>query len=102
MRRILTASLLASLAACSDLTAAQQAQVQQAVTVICRVDGTLVPVAQPVVTSTGPGGAAAANTDALLVHPAVVAACQALNGTPVGVMPVNRPATGPVAASPAG
>lgn len=33
----------------------------------------------------GEGGAAAANLDSLLVHPAVVAACQAINGTPTAV-----------------
>jgi hypothetical protein len=42
------------------------------------VDGVVVPMAQPVVTTLGSGGAAAANVACLLVHPAVAAACQRL------------------------
>jgi hypothetical protein len=91
MRRHFALSLLACLAACSNVTPSQQAQVTQAVTVACNVDGALVPVAQPVMATLGPGGATAANVDALLVHPAVVAACAALKGTPVSATPASAP-----------
>ena len=87
MRRILVPALLAGLAACGNLTAEQQATVQKALTVACNVDGVLVPVAQPVVASLGQPGATAATVDSLLVHPAVVAACQKLGGTPAAVGP---------------
>ena len=86
---------LATLAACSNLSPAQQAQIQQALTVACNVDGILVPIAQPVVATLGAGGATAANLDALLVHPAVVAACNAVNGTPVSAVPVSTPTAAP-------
>jgi hypothetical protein len=51
----------------------------------------VVPIAQPIVASLGQGAATAAGVDSLLVHPAVLAACQALNGVPAIVTPV--PAT---------
>ncbi len=91
MRRIFALPLLVCLYACSDATPSQQAQITEALTVACNVDGVLVPVAQPVVASVGPGGAAAANVDSLLVHPAVVAACASLKGTPASVTPVGPP-----------
>ena len=93
MRHTCALALLACLAGCADITPSQQAQVVEALSVACNVDGMLVPVAQPVVASIGPSGAAAANMDSLLVHPAVVAACQAVKGTPASVTPVGAPAT---------
>jgi hypothetical protein len=96
MRRFTALPLLACLGACSNLTPAQQAQVTEAIAVACNVDGTLVPVAQPIVATSGPNAAKAADVDALLVHPAVVAACAALKGTPVSATPV----TVPIAAAP--
>jgi hypothetical protein len=93
MRLTYALPLLACLASCANVTPSQQAQVVQALSVACNVDGTLVPIAQPVVASMGPSGAAAANMDSLLVHPAVVAACQAIKGTPASVTPVGASAT---------
>jgi hypothetical protein len=41
--------------------------------------------------------------DSLLVHPAVVAACQRLGGTPAGVTPASAPVAVPAApAAPTG
>jgi hypothetical protein len=51
------------------------------------------------VATLGPAGAATTNVD-LLVHPAVVAACKALNGVPASVTPTSPPVTVP--AAPAG
>lgn len=86
MRRMILLACLA--ASCSNMTPAQQ----QALRVACNVDGAIVPAAQPVVASMGSGGATAATIDSLLVHPAVVAACAALNGTPASVT-VTSPAS---------
>ena len=99
MRRIFVPSLLSCLAACGNLTPDQQARIAQELNVACAVDGMLVPLASPVVASRGTGGAAVANVDNLLVHPAVVAACNAIGGTPASAKPVVAPATTP--ASPA-
>ena len=92
MRRHFALPLLACITACGNATPSQQAQIAQAVTVACNVDGVLVPVAQPVVATLGPGGATVANVDTLLVHPAVVAACTALKGTPASATPASPPA----------
>jgi hypothetical protein len=83
--------LLACLGACGNMTATQQAQLTQTLAVACSVDGVLVPIAQPVVAALGPSGATAADVDSLLVHPAVVAACAAIQGTPASVTPLGRP-----------
>jgi hypothetical protein len=96
MRQVLNATMalcITTLAACSNLSPAQQTQIQQALTVACNVDGAVVPIAQPVVATLGPGGATAASMDTLLVHPAVVAACDTVHGTPVSVVPVSTPTT---------
>lgn len=98
MRRIFALSLLSSLAACGNLTPDQQAQITQELIVACAVDGMLVPIARPVAASLGTDGAATANTDNLLVHPAVVAACNAIGGMPASAKPVVAPA--PTTASP--
>jgi len=90
--------LVASLSACGSISPAQQAQVTQALAVACNVDGAVVPVAQPVVATLGPSGASVASVDSLLVHPAVVAACQRLGGTPAGVTPASVPAAPPASA----
>jgi hypothetical protein len=99
MRRILALSLLSSLAACGNVTPGVQAQIAQELIVACTVDGMLVPLATPVVASLGTNGAAAADLDNLLIHPAVVAACNAVGGTPASAKPVVASAT--TAASPA-
>ena len=65
-------------------------------TVACNVDGIVVPLAQPIVATLGPAGATTTNVD-LLVHPAVVAACKALNGVPASVTPTSPPVTVPPA-----
>jgi hypothetical protein len=59
----------------------------------------LVPLASPVVASLGTGGASAAKVDNLLVQTAVVAACNAIGGTPASAKPVVAPVT--TTASPA-
>jgi len=99
MRRIFALSLLSSLAACGNLTPDQQARMTQELTVACAVDGMLVPLASPVVASLGTDGAAAANYDNALVHPAVVAACNAIGGAPASAKPVVAAVT--TTASPA-
>jgi hypothetical protein len=75
---VLMGLLAGPLSACG--TAAQQAAVA---TVACKVDGAVVPVGQAALTAAGGAAAAASGVDALLVHPAVVAACAQLNGVPV-------------------
>ena len=50
---------------------------------------------QPIVATLGAGGATAATLDSLLVHPAVVAACNAVNGTPASATVVSPPVTEP-------
>jgi len=97
--RSIALPLLACLGACANMTTSQQTQVNQALAVACDVDGVLVPIAQPVVAALGPSGTTAADVDSLLVHPAVVAACAAIQGTPASVTPVGAPTTTP--ASPA-
>lgn len=84
--------LLACLAGCGT----QQAGSAQALAVACNVDGAVVPLAQPIVAAMGQQGAAVANLDSLLVHPAVVAACQAINGTPASAAPVAPQPAPPV------
>jgi hypothetical protein len=91
--RVYILPLLACLSACGTVPAAQQAQVQQALAVACTVDGVLVPIAQPIVATIGAGGAAAAGADVLLVHPAVVAACAAIDGVPASVTVAGPPVT---------
>jgi hypothetical protein len=91
--------LVAGQSACSTMPPDQQVKVTQALAVACNVDGAVVPVAQPVVATLGPGGATVAGTDSLLVHPAVVAACQRLGGTPAGVTPASAPFAVPAASA---
>jgi hypothetical protein len=64
-------------------------------------DGIVVPVAQPIVAALGTTGVTVTGVD-LLVHPAVVAACQALKDVPVSATPVAtvNPGTVTTAASP--
>ncbi len=101
MRRFLAAAALpcllcltALLGGCGKLSSAQQAQITQALMVACNVDGAVVPIAQPVIAALGPSGATAVSLDNLLLHPAVVGACAALNGTPASATPVGT-ATSP-------
>ncbi len=81
---LLAAGLAAGLSACAadgQLTPAAQ----RAVTVACAVDAGVQPVAVTLAGDAGPKVAALASADQQLVHPAVVAACQAVKGTPVAV-----------------
>ena len=88
MRCIRALAMFAFLSACADLPPDRQASLQRALMVACNVDGVLVPLAQPVVASLGSVGAAASGVDSLLLHPAVVAACQLYGGAPSSVVPV--------------
>ena len=92
MRRIFALPLLSCLATCGNLTPGEQAEITQELIVACAIDGTLVPLARPVLAAPGTDGAATANADNLLVHPAVVAACNALGGTPASAKPMAAPA----------
>jgi hypothetical protein len=87
--RVYALPLLACMSACSNLPPAQQATIKQVLTVACNIDGVVVPIAQPIVATIGPAGTTVAGVDGLLVHPAVVAACKAYNGTPVAVAPAS-------------
>jgi hypothetical protein len=95
--RSIALPLLACLGACGNMTTSQQAQATQALAVACNVDGVLVPIAQPVIAALGPNGATAAGVDSLLVHPAVVAACAAIQGAPASVTPVGAATSVPAA-----
>ena len=88
---VLAAGLAAGLTACAEdgqLTPAAQ----RAVTVACAVDATVQPVAVTLAGEAGPGVAALASADQQLVHPAVVAACRTVKGTPVAVTVAPAPA----------
>ena len=88
-------ALLACLSACNPAPQ-QQAKLVDILTVACNVNGIVVPVAQPIVATLGSAGAAVSSVD-LLIHPAVVAACQGLKGVPVSATPVATVNTGTVA-----
>jgi hypothetical protein len=51
----------------------------------CQTDKNLVPIADTTLTTLVPGAAPAVSIDTLLVHPAVVAYCATLGGTPAAV-----------------
>lgn len=94
MRQILLAAGAACLVTGCSMTPAQKTAVLK---IGCAVDGVVQPIAAPLVASLGAGGASVASADVLLVHPAVVAACTALGGTPA-VMATPSLATAPGAA----
>ena len=81
--RAITASalLIGSIGACAKITPQQQ----QALTIGCQVDSVVQPLAVSTLPVLAPGTAPAAQVDALLVHPAVVAACGRLGGVPAAV-----------------
>jgi len=89
MPRLFGAIGAACLLTACNLTPAQQAQVQLALSVACNVDGALVPIAQPVVAGLVPSAAGIVTLDQALVHPAVVQACATLGGTPASVKPAT-------------
>ncbi len=82
MRQVLLAVGAACLLAGCALSPAQKTVALQ---VGCAVDGVVQPLALPVVASLGAAGTSVATADALLVHPAVVAACAQLGGKPAVV-----------------
>jgi hypothetical protein len=98
MRQIMLAAAAACLVAGCSLTPAQTTAALQ---IGCAVDGVVQPLAAPLVASLGAAGLTAASADTLLVHPAVVAACATLGGTPAVVVTpapaANPTATGPTA-----
>jgi hypothetical protein len=95
MRKIILAALLA-LGACANGQLTPQAQTQLALA--CKVDGAVQPLAAGVVSALPvPGAAVGVSVDNLLVHPAVVAACAQIGGTPMAVV---TSVAGAVAASP--
>jgi predicted small secreted protein len=55
----------------------------------CNIDGKVVPLAQTAVAAMGVPGQTAAAIDALLVHPAVLAACDRLRGKPTVTVTTN-------------
>jgi len=88
MRWLIVLSLLGG---CSATDTERHAKVIEVLRIACVVDGIVVPIAQPIVATLGPGGATAAGID-LFVHPAVVAACRVLNGTPaIVIQPAPQP-----------
>jgi hypothetical protein len=99
MRKIILASLLA-LGACQNGQLTPQAAAS--LTMACKVDGAVQPIAVGVAaTLPQPGAQAGATVDALLVHPAVVKACADLGGAPVAVATdvLSTVAASPVTAS---
>lgn len=82
MRQVLLAVGAACLLAGCTLSPTQKTAALQ---VGCAVDGVVQPLAAPVVASLGAAGTSLATADALLVHPAVVAACAQLGGKPAVV-----------------
>jgi hypothetical protein len=80
--------LIIVVSACSA-DPARQARIDRYITVACIVDGVVVPIAQPIVAAAVPGGPIIAGADAILVHPAVVAACAARHGKPAVVEEVG-------------
>ena len=91
-------AVVALVAACQD--GALTPAAQNAIKVACHVDALAQPVAVTLAPGVAPGLAPIAATDAALVHPAVVEACKAVNGTPAAVT-VAAPAAVPAAPSPA-
>lgn len=71
-------AVLAVLTSCTPMSDSQRAHLVAA----CDVDGKIIPLAQSVVANMGVPGATASAIDTLLVHPAVIAACAKLQGTP--------------------
>lgn len=100
LRKVSLAAAAALLAACSSggtTSPAVQANLVATLKIACQVDKAVVPVAQPIVATIGPAGQSVANAD-LLVHPIVVGACAALNGTPQSVSILSTAVTAPAPA----
>lgn len=78
MRFLILASV-AALAACANPTPQQLHTMQ----VACAVDGAVQPIAAATLAVAVPASAPAVSADTLLAHPAVVAYCANLGGTPI-------------------
>lgn len=78
MRFLILASVTA-LAACSNPTPQQLHAMQ----VACAVDGAVQPIAAATMAVAVPASAPAVSADTLLAHPAIVAYCANLGGTPL-------------------
>lgn len=78
MRKLIALLAVLALAGCDT-----PAAVPQQLKVACAVDGAVVPLADPMIALLVPSAAPAVGVDQLLVHPAVVATCAALGGSPV-------------------
>ena len=83
MRHVLLAMVTICFTAGCAITPAQKTA---ALKIGCAVDGVVQPLAAPLVASIGPAGTSVASADTVLVHPAVMAACAALGGTPAAVV----------------
>jgi len=67
-------------------------QAQAVIGAMCKLDGVAQPIAVTIAPTVLPQLTPAASIDNALVHPAVVAACNAIGGTPVGVQTEAVPA----------
>ena len=94
MKRFLIAAGAACLLAGCTAAGALTPQATVALQVACQVDGAVQPIAAGVVSGLSPAGATIASADSLMVHPAVVAACAKIGGTPVVGTPTGASATG--------
>ena len=97
MKRFLIAAGAASLLAGCTAAGGLTPQATVALQVACQVDGAVQPIAAGVVSGLSPAGATVASADSLMVHPAIVAACAKLGGTPVLGVPTGASTHGIVA-----
>lgn len=81
MRKLLLVVLLALSACAGSVPPAQLTNLK----IACAVDGALVPLADPMIAAAVPAAAPAVGVDLLVVHPAVVALCASVGGSPVAV-----------------
>jgi len=88
---LLVCSLVLSISACSDLTPQQQ----KVIMATCTWDKIQQPLLKQVVPVLLPQAAAGVSLDELIVHPSVVAACDAIGATPSAVAPASAPAPAP-------
>lgn len=72
-------------------------QALNTIKVACQTSASLQPVVVAVAPAIDPKLAAAAAVDAALIHPLVMNACAAVNGTPAAVVPSATPVTKPPA-----
>jgi hypothetical protein len=88
MRKLILAALL-TLSACGTSLTTPLATTAPAATaklaLACKVDATVQPIAAATVQALVPAATPAVDVDTLVVHPAVVALCASVGGTPVAV-----------------